>query len=143
MSKYKSFRKHRYAFFWASILAFFIPYIVATSCLLPLVKVATGTKVGIGLAVILINALPFLGGIFHGVRAHFPFINVFAFLFVALGGFFCLDVFQYYVYTFVTIEAVALAGSIAACILWHYYRKYSKMNDTYKANKKIGVLTEE
>ncbi len=137
---YKTYRKQRYLLFWLSVLVYFVPYIVATSCLLPVMRTDTGMKCGIGLAVIALNALPFLGGLFRGVLAHFPFINVLAIVFMALAAFFTLDLFSNYVYTFLTIEGTAAAGSIAACVLWHYHMKYKRKSQTISDIAKSGIL---
>lgn len=142
MTKYKTYKKQRYLFFWLSILAYFIPYIVATACLLPFMQAAVGMKWGIGLAVAALNALPFLGGIFKGFRAHFPFVNVLALVFVLLAGFFTLELFSGYVYTFMTIEVSAAAGSIGACVLWHFHRKYKRKSQTVGDVIASGLIKE-
>ena len=142
MTTYKSYKKQRYLFFWLSLVAYFVPYIVATACLLPFMKAAEGMKWGIGLAVAALNALPFLGGILKGFRAHFPFVNMIAFVFVLLAGFFTLEVFHNYVYTFLTIEAAAVAGSLAACVLWHFHRKYKRKAHTVGDVIASGLIKE-
>lgn len=142
-SKYKTYKKQRFLFFWLSIAVYFLPYIIVTACLLPLMKTAAGTRAGIGLAVIALNALPFLGGILKGFRAHFPFVNLIAFVFVLLAAFFLSELFKNYVYTFLWVELAAVLGSVAACVLWHFHRKYKRLNETYRANKKIGVIGKE
>ncbi len=139
---YKTYKKQRYLFFWLSLAAYFVPYLVATACLLPFMKAAEGMKWGIGLAVAALNALPFLGGIFKGLRAHFPFVNVLALVFVLLAGFFTLELFSGYVYTFMTIEASAAAGSIAACVLWHFHRKYKRKSQTVGDVIASGLIKE-
>lgn len=141
--KYKSYRKQRYLFFWASIVVYFVPYLIATACLLPVMKATQGEKWAIGLAVMALNAIPFLTGIFKGFRAHFPFVNVIAFVFVILAAFFLSDIFQKYVYTFLTIESIALAGSIAACVLWFFHRKYKRKAQTVSDVLKSGLLDKE
>lgn len=140
MTTYKTYKKERYLFFWLSLVAYFLPYIVTTACLLPMMRAAQGVKWGIGLAVVALNAIPFLTGIFKGFRAHFPFVNLLAFVFVLLAGFFCLELFHNYVYTFLTIEAVALEGSVAACVLWHFHRKYKRKAQTVGDVLKSGIL---
>lgn len=140
MTTYKTYKKERYLFFWLSLVAYFLPYLIVTACLLPMMKAAQGAKWGIGLAVAALNAIPFLTGIFKGFRARFPFVNLLAFVFVLLAGFFCLELFHNYVYTFLTIEAVALAGSIAACVLWHFHRKYKRKSQTVSDVLKSGIL---
>lgn len=143
MPKYKNYRKQRYLFFWLAIIIYFVPYLIATACLLPLMKAAQGQKWAIGLTVFALNTVPFLTGIFKGFRAHFPFVNLLALVFVALAGFFCLDLFHNYVYTFLTIEAVALAGSVGACIMWHFHRKYKRKSHTVNDVIKSGILNKE
>ena len=141
--KYKSYNTQRFLFFWLSIAVYFLPYLIATACLLPIMKAAQGTKWAIGIAVLALNAIPFLTEIFKGFRAHFPFVNMIAFVFVILAGFFTLDLFSKYVYTFLTIEAVALAGSIAACVLWHFHRKYKRKAQAVSDILKSGLLEKE
>lgn len=142
MSNYKTYKKQRFLFFWLSIAVYFLPYIIVTACLLPLVKTDVGAKAGIGLAVIALNALPFLAGIFKGFRAHFPFVNLIAFVFVLLAAFFLSELFKNYVYTFLWIELAALLGSIAACVLWHFHRKYKRKAQTVGDVLKSGILEE-
>ena len=141
--KYKGYRLKRYLFFWLAIIVYFLPYLIATACFLPVMKAPHGTKWAIGLAVMGINAIPFIAGIFKGFRAHFPFVNMSAFVFVLLAGFFTLELFSDYVYTFLTIEAIALAGSIAACVLWHFHRKYKRKAQTVSDVLKSGLLDKE
>lgn len=136
----KTYRKQRYFFFWLSVLVYFVPYIVATSCLLPIIRTDTGIKCGIGLAVIALNAIPFLGGILKGVRAHFPFVNLLAVVFVLLAAFFLTDVFRNYVYTFLWIELAAMLGSIAACVFWYFHKKYKRKAHTINDVLKSGIL---
>lgn len=143
MAKYKTYRKQRYIFFWISIVVYFVPYIIVTASLLPFAKTDEGVKWGIGLAVCALNAVPFVSGVLKGFRAHFPFVNLMAFIFLFLAAFFLSEVFQNYVYTFLWIELAAVVGSGAACVMWHYHRKYKGLNETYRANKKIGVIPKE
>lgn len=138
--KNKTYKKERFLFFWLAIFVYFVPYVIATACLLPFVKAVQGVKWAIGLSVAALNAIPFLTGIFKGFRAHFPFVNLLSFVFVILAGFFTLDLFENYVYTFLTIEAVALAGSIGACVLWHFHRKYKRKAQTVNDVIKSGLL---
>lgn len=140
MTAYKTYRLQRYLFFWLAIAVYFVPYISVTAGLLPIMKTTAGIRWGIGIAVVLINALPFIGGIFHALRAHFPFVNMFALLFLFLAGFFTLDIFARYRFTFMTIEAVALAGAIGASVLWHFHRKYKRKALTVGDVLKSGLL---
>lgn len=137
---YKTYKKQRCLFFWLSLLSYFLPYVIAVSCLLPYMRAAEGVKWGIGLAVLALNSLPFLGGIFRGFRAHFPFVNTLAIVFVMLAGFFTLEIFSDYVYTFMTIESIAAAGSLLACLFWHFHKKYKRRAQTVATVVKSGLL---
>ena len=136
------YSKQRYTFFWLSIVAYFAPYIAATASLLPFMAESAGMKCGIGLGVVFLNALPFIGGILRHLFSHVPFINLLALFFVALAGFFLLDVFREYVYTFLTIETCALGGSVLACIFWGLHTKYKRQAQTVKTVIKSGVLND-
>lgn len=140
MKPYKTYKKQRYLFFWLSIIVYFVPYIVATACLLPLVRTGTGQRWAIGLAVVVMNALPFLAGIFRAFRAHFPFFNLPAFLFMCVAGFLSLEIFRNYVHIFEIIETVAAIGGIIACVLWHYHRKYARKAQTVKDVAESGLI---
>lgn len=140
MGNYKTYRKERYLFFWLSIAVYFIPYIIVTACLLPFMAESQGAKWGVGLAVAAINAVPFLAGIFRSFRAHFPFLNLLSVAFVALAGFFTLELFRDYVYTFLWIELSAMLGSVAACVLWHFHRMYKRKAQTVSDVLKSGIL---
>ncbi|MDE6273660.1 MAG: hypothetical protein K2L87_01260 [Clostridiales bacterium] len=140
---YKTYKKQRYLYFWGAILVYFVPYIVATAALLPFMRVTTGQKVGIGMAVAFLNALPFVSGIFKGFRAHFPLFNMTAFVFVVLASFFVLPLFSNYVYTFTTIELTAALSSFAACVLWGLHVKYKRKAQTVSTVVKSGVLSKD
>lgn len=143
MKQYKTYKKERYLFFWLSIAAYFLPYIIATACLLPFVKASNGTRVAMGLAVVALNTITFIAGVFKGFRAHFPFVNIPAFAFVALSGFFTLSLFSNYVSTFNVIETAAFVGSLVSCDLWYFHRKYKRKSLTVGDIVKSGFLGTE
>ena len=124
MATYKTYRKEKWLFFFLSIAAYFVPFIVVTSVFFPMMDVAKGYKVAIGLAVVAI----------------FPLFNMLSIVFLILAAFFTMDVFRYYVEIFLWIETAAAVGSVAACILWHYYRKFSGWHESIKANVKSGAF---
>lgn len=136
----KQYKHRRLLYFWLSLVCYFVPYIVATSCLLPFMVESTGLKWGIGLAVVFVNALPFVGGVLRHLFSHVPFINLLAIVFLFLAGFFLLDVFHDYVYTFMTIEGCAAGGSVLACVFWGLHRKYKSKDGQAKTMKELGVI---
>ena len=136
----KTYRKEKYIYFWLSFAAYFLPYVVATSCLLPLMEVSTGMKWSIGLAVILVNSLPFVGGVFRVLFSHTPFINMPAILFLFLAMFFTAPIFANYVYTFLVIESCAAVGGILATVFWFLHSTYKTKADTVHTVLKSGVL---
>ena len=138
--KYKTFRKEKWLYFALSLAIYFVPFIVTTACLLPLVKAATGFKFAIGLAVVFINAIPFLTGVFKAFFAHFPMLNMIAIIYLFIAGFFALDVFMKSRETFLWIELAAAQGSVISCILWGQYLKYKDYNKTMKATVKSGAF---
>lgn len=141
MKSYKTFFKQKWVFFALSIIFYFVPFIVVTACLLPLTEATQGVKWAIGLGVVFINAIPFLMGVFRSIFAHFPMLNILAFVFLALSAFFMLDYFQYYAEIFLWIELAAGIGSIASCICWAQFRKYTTWRESVKANVKSGAFT--
>ncbi len=145
MSKYRTYKKEAVLCFIFSVTAYFLPFIIVTCCLLPMVKATDGFKAAIGLGVVFINAIPFLMGIFRAFFAHFPMFNVLAVVFLMLAAFFMLDTFRTYAEIFLWIEFAAATGSIASCILWGRYKRYAESYRTVKANVKSGafVLKEE
>ena len=140
MSEYKSWRKEKWLCFVLSIACYFVPFVIVTAVLLPMTEISTGTKWGIGMAIVLINSLFFFWGAFHSFMAHFPMLNIPAFLFLALDSFFTLEIFREYVGIFRWIELSAVLGSIAACILWQKFRKYSDWSESVKAISRSGML---
>lgn len=140
MANYKTYRKEKWLYFFLSIAAYFLPFIVVTAVFFPMIQVAAGYKFALGLAIVAINTVPFLMGMFRSFFAHFPLFNMLAVVFLILAAFFTLDIFQYYVEIFLWIETAAAAGSIAACILWHYYHKFSGWYESIKANVKSGAF---
>lgn len=142
MSKaYKTYVKEKWLYFALSIVAYFLPFIITAACLLPFVEAAKGFKIAIGLGIVIINAIPFLTGIFKSFFAHFPMLNMLAAVFIVLAAFFRLDVFKNYADIFLWIEFAAALGSIASCVLWGQYRKYADYNKTMKATVKSGAFT--
>ena len=140
MAKYKTFFKQKWIYFALSVVFYFVPFIVVTACFLPLTEAAQGIKWAIGLGVVLINAIPFLMGVFRAFFAHFPMLNILSFVFLALAAFFMLDFFRYYAEIFLWIELAAGIGSVAACICWGKFRKYSHWRESVKANVKSGAF---
>lgn len=145
MSKYKTFTKEKWLYFAFSTITYFLPFIIVSACLLPIVKEATGLKIAMGLGIVLINAIPFLMGIFKAFFAHFPMFNMLAVAFLFLAAFFTLDVFKTCVDKLLWIELAAALGSVVSCVLWAKYRKYSHYQKTMKATIKSGafVMKEE
>ena len=93
MSKnYKTFKKEKRVFLALSVAAYFIPFLAVTAGLLPFVKAATGFKLAVGLGILIINAVPFLMGVFRSFFSHFPMFNLLAVAFLCLGGFFTLNI---------------------------------------------------
>lgn len=136
----KTYRKEKYIYFWLSFACYFLPFVIAMAFLLPFMEESTGTKWSIGLAVVLVNALPFVGGVFRVLFSHTPFINMPAILFVFLAMFFKAPVFSNYVYTFLVIESCAALGGILATVFWFLHRKYKTKADTVHTVLKSGVL---
>ena len=122
MATYKTYRKEKWLFFFLSIAAYFVPFIVVTSVFFPMMDVAKGYKVAIGLAVVAINTVPFLMGVFRSFFAHFPLFNMLSIVFLILAAFFTMDVFRYYVEIF----------------LW--IRKFGGWHESIKANVKSGAF---
>lgn len=140
MANYKTFTKEKWLYFAFSIVAYFLPFIITTACLLPFVNMNGGMKIAVGLGIVIINAIPFLMGIFRTFFAHFPMLNVLAIVFLCLAAFFTLDVFRHCVEKLLWIEASAALGSVVSCILWSKYRKYAKWHDSVKANVRSGAF---
>ena len=140
MSKYKTFTKEKWLYFAFSIITYFLPFIIVAACLLPIVKEASGLKIAMGLGIVLINAIPFLMGVFKTFFSHFPMLNVLALVFLFLAAFFTLDVFKSCVEKLLWIEFAAALGSIVSCILWAKHRKYSHYQKTMKATIKSGAF---
>ncbi|MDE7329965.1 MAG: hypothetical protein K2N30_02555 [Clostridia bacterium] len=140
MSNYRTFTKEKWLYFVLSVVSYFAPFIIVTASLLPVIKVADGFKVAMGLCIVFINAIPFLMGIFKSFFAHFPMFNMLALVFLILAAFFTLDVFQTYADRFLWIETAAALGSIVSCVFWAKYRKYAKWQQSVKATVKSGAF---
>ncbi len=138
---YKTYKKEKWIYFVLCIVAYFVPFIIATAIFFPMMKyVSSGLKTAIGIGIVFINAIPFLMGIFRSFFAHFPMLNILSIVFIVLAAFFCIDAFQNYVYMFCWIEGAAALGSIVSCVLWSKYRKYTRWNESIKANVKSGAF---
>lgn len=136
------YRKSKWLCFAAAILVYFLPFIIVTACLLPLTKQSGGTAFAIGIAIIAINALPFVVGIFKGLFAHYPMLTglLIAVVFLAVYGFFKSDVFQTYASIFCWIEFAVAVGALASMVFWHFYRKNKRRLETAKTNKEMGLI---
>lgn len=145
MSNVRTYKKEKYLYFALSVVTYFLPFVITTACLLPVIKAAEGFKIALGLGVVVINAIPFLVGAFRWFFSHFPMLNFVALLFLDLEAFFRMDVFRTYADTFLWIELAAGVGSIASCVLWAKYLKYASYNKTMKATlgSAAFVLKEE
>lgn len=137
-----TFKARRYLFFWGALAVYFLPTVIVTACLLPFMETDEGAKCGIGIAVVALHGLGFLGGIFRGIKAHFPFLHWSPFLFLLLAMFFTLDIFRSYVYTFMTIAAVSFASSISSSVIWWMHGRYKKKAQTVNAVMESGILDE-
>lgn len=140
MAKYKAFIKEKWIYFVLSIISYFLPFIVVTCCLLPMVKAVSGLKIAIGLGIVFINAIPFFMGVFKSFFAHFPMFNVLALVFLCLAAFFSLEVFKNCVDKLLWIEGSAALGSLVSCILWGKYLKYKKWSESVKATVNSGAF---
>lgn len=142
MSKnYKTFKKEKWIFFALSIATYFLPFLIVTACLFPLMRKAdTGYKVALGVFIVIINAVPFLMGIFKSFIAHFPMLNIFAIGFCTLGALFTFNIFAAYLDKFLWIEFTAAVGSIVSCIFWGLHRKYARYAESVKANVASGAF---
>lgn len=135
MSKknYRTFKKEKRLYFVFSIVMYFLPFIIVTCCLLPLLTETTGSKLAIGFGVICINSIPFLLGMIKSFFVHFPMCNLLAIVFLFLGAFFRSDVFKSCADTFMWIELSAGIGSVISCVLWGKYGKYKRYSESVKA----------
>lgn len=140
MANYKTFFKEKWVYFALSIAAYFLPFTITSACLLPMVKTAQGLKVAMGLGIVLINAIPFIFGLFKTFFAHFPMLNLLAIVFLFLAAFFTMEVFKTCVDRLLWIESAAAIGSLLSCVFWGKYRKYSKWRESVKANVRSGAF---
>ena len=138
---YKSYKKEKWVYFALSIVAYILPFIIATASFFPMMKaVPAGLKAAIGIGIVFINAIPFLMGIFRSFFAHFPMLNILSIVFIVLAAFFCIDAFQNYVHMFCWIEGAAALGSVVSCVLWAKHCKYARWNESIKANVRSGAF---
>lgn len=141
MSKnYKTYFRQKWLCFSLSIISYFLPFVVVTACMLPFVKAAEGVKIAIGLGIVLINAIPFLTGVFRAFFAHFPMLNIIAIIFLFIYGFFTLDAFIKSREAFCWIELAAALGSVASCVFWGLYLKYADYRRAVKATVGSGAF---
>lgn len=142
MSKnYKNFKKERRLYFALAVAAYFLPFVITAACLLPFVKAAQGFKIAAGLCIVIVNAIPFLTGIFRTFFAHFPMVNLLALVFLFLGGFFMTSVFRSCAETLLWIELAAAVGSIASCVFWALHKKYARYAESVKSAVASGAFS--
>lgn len=139
----RSYRAAKWTCLAVSVLAYFLPFIVVAACLIPGMQTEAkdaGQLWAVGIAIIILNSLPFIGGCLRHITAHFPMMNFLSFFFLLLYGFFTLQLFREYVYKFCWIEFAALVGSVVSCVFWHFYRKNKRKLEIAKTNKEMGVI---
>lgn len=103
-------------------------------------KADAGYKTALGILIVIINALPFLFGVFKSFLAHFPMLNVFAIGFCVLGAVFAFNIFAEYIDKFLWIEFAAALGSIISCFFWGLHRKYARYAQSVKATVLSGAF---
>lgn len=143
MSKVKTigyYRAAKWICLAASVLFYFLPFIIVTACLIPVTQQSEGTSFALGLAIIGLNSLPFIGGIFKSIFAHLPMINGLSIVFLMLYSFFTLQLFQDFVSVFCWIELSAAIGSVISCVFWVLYLKNKSRLDIAKTNKQMGLI---
>lgn len=140
MANYKTYRKEKWLFFCLAWAAYIIPVVVTTSIYFPMIQASTGTKIGLGAMLVIINVAPASIACLRSFLVKYPMFNVFALMFLILSAFFTMDAFQYYVQIFEIIESAALLGCTVWCILWHYYRKFGGWHESIRANVKSGAF---
>lgn len=138
-----SYRTAKWSCFAASLAFYFLPFIIVAACLIPTMRTEAkdaGECWAIGIAIVVLNAMPFVGGCLRHITAHFPMINFLSIFFLLLYSFFTLRLFQNYVYKFCWIELAAALGSVVSCVFWHYYKKNKRKLEIAKTNKEMGVI---
>lgn len=146
MAEYKTYKKERNIYFALGLAACFLPFIIVTACLFPLMReVEEGTKIAVGMGIIFVNAIPFLAGLLKSFFLHHPMLNmaVFAAVFLAFGMFFTSKMFTDYVDTFMWIELTVFVGAVAGDFFWAKYRKYKRYAISMEATIKSGAFKRE
>lgn len=101
-------------------------------------KADVGYRWALGIVMVLLNAVPFLMGVFRAVLSHFPMLNTVALVFCVLGVLF--EIFAEYMDKFLWIESTAAVCSIASCVFWGLHKKYARHAESIKAAKKSGMF---
>lgn len=142
MSKpYRTFKKEKWLFFALSIFVYFVPFIIVTACMFPLMhKADAGYRWALGIVMLILHAAPFVVGIIRSILAHFPMLDTIAIAFCLLGAFFNFEIFADYTSKFLWVEGVAAISSIISCVLWGLHRKYARYAESIKANVKSGAF---
>ena len=142
---YKTYKKEKWIYLLLSIIVYFLPFIVVSSIFFPIITASKGFKFALGFGILVINTISLLIGFYMSFFAHFPMLNRVAVIFMLLGTFFTMEIFQYYVEVFYWIEGAATVGSILSCVFWAKFKKYSDWHQSIKANIKSGafVMKEE
>ena len=136
----QDYRRAKWIYFALYVVVYFVPVIVVASCLLPTTEQPAGVSWAVGLAIVAIHALPFIGGVFRMLFAHLPSLNVFPFLFLMLYGFFTAELFKVYVAVICWIELAAAVSVVLSVAFWLLYQKNATRLETAKTVKQLGVL---
>lgn len=140
MANYKTYKKEKWIYFFASIFAFLAPMIVAIASFFPFFDYNVPSKVAFGGVLVLLHTSVFAAGVWGSIRAHYPMLSPLPFVVIILYTLFQIDFFQKYVNALVIIEGIIACGMIASAVFWGKYRKYSTKATSMDAVVGSGLL---
>ncbi|MGN0807992.1 MAG: hypothetical protein ACI4MN_06070 [Candidatus Coproplasma sp.] len=144
MPKYKTFKKEKWVFLILSVFIYFVPFIVVTACLFPLMnKADAGYRWALGIVLVLMRVVPFILRSLHSAVAHCPMLDLTSLVLFLVALSFRFDIFADYQDKFLIILGVSVASSIISTVFWFLYKKYAAYHTSIKAAKKSGMFVVE
>lgn len=141
MPKFNPFREKKWVLFILSVFIYFVPFIVVTACLFPMMKKAdVGYRLALGIVLVLMRVVPFILRSLHSLVAHCPMLDLTSIVLFFVAISFRFGIFADYQDKFLIILGVSALSSIVSSVLWFLFKKYNKSTGEYKTMRDSGMF---
>lgn len=141
MPKHNTFKKEKWIFFILTVFIYFVPFIVVTACLFPMMKKAdAGYRWALGIILVLMRVIPFVLRSLHSLVAHCPMLDLTSIVLFVVAFLFRFEIFADYQDKFLIILAVSALSSIISTVLWFLFKYFNKQAGIIKTVDKSGII---